>query len=94
MTKGFARVIYELFPLPMTPYQFTVLVYLIRKCDLKHQCYPGLENIAKNCKMSVRTALDCTHFLKRKGFLTYKRGYIGRDNQYTLDASLFDTPTK
>lgn len=84
----------RVFDLELTPYEISVLFYLMMRADNeKHTCFPSVNAIAEGCRMSERKAREVLHTLEEKEVIRIDAKYAPTKknfnrqtaNHYTLN---------
>jgi hypothetical protein len=84
--KDYCFILRELDEAPLTLAELRVYIHLVRRSNWKtHQCFPGIDSIAKACVVTTRTVMSATAKLKALRMIAFDpaRGR-GKTNLYTI----------
>ena len=82
----------RVFGLGLTPYELSVLLYLMMRSDNQtHSCFPSAHGIAENCSMSIRKVRDVISSLESKKIISIKANYTQTHKNFNRQTSNYYT---
>ena len=89
----------RVFELELSPYELTVLFYLMMRADNQtHTCFPSVKRMSSACKISERKVREVIHSLQEKQIVEIKSKYVSTKNDFNRQTAnnysivLFSTP--
>ena len=78
----------RVFEMALSPYEFSVLCYLIMRSDNKnHTCFPSVKRMACACQISERKVREVIHSLQNKSLVEIEAKYASTNNNFNRQTS-------